>query len=107
MAQVVLQQDYVAITRGPLVYATGLIDGYKTEETVQLPAGGAAAALQLLPTAAGQAPRIRLSPLHRAPLDFEPYYGADGRRDGGWRLTWLSLAPTPPPATAAASSSIP
>ncbi len=111
VAQVVLQHDYVAITRGPLVYATGLIDGTKTEETIRLPDGGAAAALQLLPTAAGQAPRIRLSPLHRAPLDFEPFYGADGRRDGGWRLTWLSLAmtptdtPTPPEATA--SSSIP
>ncbi|MGH6608661.1 MAG: beta-L-arabinofuranosidase domain-containing protein, partial [Burkholderiaceae bacterium] len=34
--QQVLRFDYAAITRGPLVYATDLIDGFKTEETVRL-----------------------------------------------------------------------
>ncbi len=90
--QEVLHHEYGAITRGPLVYATGLIDGFKTEETIRLTAK-AGAGLELLPCAAGQAPVIRLSPEGRAPLDFHPYFGADGRRDGGWRLTWLSLAP--------------
>lgn len=89
--QEVLRHEYVAITRGPLVYATGLIDGFKTEETIRL--RGDAAGLQLLPRAAGEAPVIRLSPQSRAALDFHPYYCADGRNDGGWRLTWLSLAP--------------
>lgn len=89
--QEVLHWDYLAVTRGPLVYATGLIDGFKTEETVRLP--GNAEALSVLPCPAGQAPVVRLTPQGRAPIDFQPYYGADGRIDGGWRLTWLSLAP--------------
>lgn len=93
LRQVVLHHEYGAITRGPLVYATGLIDGFKTEETIRLPAQTGAAGLELLPCAAGQAPVIRLSPEGRAPIDFHPYFDADGRRDGGWRLTWLSLAP--------------
>ena len=97
--QDVLHHEYVAITRGPLVYATGLIDGFKTEETVRLRAQADTPQLELLPGGAGQAPVIRLSPEGRAPLDFSPYYSADGRRAGGWRLTWLSLAP--------ASSNIP
>ncbi len=89
--QEVLRHDHVAITRGPLVYATGLIDGFKTEETIRLRSAGQG--LELLPAAAGEAPLIRLWPDGRAPLDFSPYYGADGRSDGAWRLTWLSLAP--------------
>ena len=101
--QAVLHHEYIAITRGPLVYATGLVDGFKTEETVRLPEGDAAAALALLPRAAGQVPVIRLQPLGRAPIDFVPYHAADGGVDGGWRLTWLSLAP----ATAPASSKFP
>jgi hypothetical protein len=97
--QEVLHHEYLAITRGPLVYATGLIDGFKTEETVRLPAGGAAQALAELPADHDMAPTIRLTPEGRAPIDFVPYYRADGRAHGGWRLTWLSLAP--------ASSNIP
>jgi DUF1680 family protein len=91
--QTVLHHDHIAITRGPLVYATGLIDGFKTEETVRLPEGDDADVLEVLPHAAGQVPVIRLRPQGRAPIDFVPYFGADGRTDGGWRLTWLSLAP--------------
>ena len=37
VSQEVLCFDYLAITRGPLVYATGLIDGYKIEETLRVP----------------------------------------------------------------------
>ena len=36
VSQEVLRHDYVGITRGPLVCATGLIDGFKAEETVRL-----------------------------------------------------------------------
>jgi len=87
--QQVLHHEYVAITRGPLVYATGLIDGFKTEETVRLPEGDA---LTLVP---GDTPVVRLHPEGRAPIDFEPYFRAGSRADGAWRLTWLSLAPRP------------
>ena len=34
VAQEVLRYDYCALSRGPLVYATGLIDGYRLQETL-------------------------------------------------------------------------
>lgn len=91
--QEVLRFDYVAVTRGPLVYATELIDGFKIEETIRLPAA-AESALELQDKPApGQAPEVRLRLGYRDPLVFRPYHEAGGRRDGAWRLTWLQLAP--------------
>src|SRR5262249_36309217 len=37
ISQEVMHYDYVALTRGPLVYATGLIDDFKIDETIRLP----------------------------------------------------------------------
>lgn len=91
VAQQVLHHAYVAVTRGPLVYATGLIDGFKTEETVRLPQ-----TLREVPPPADAedgAPAIDMVLGYRPDLRFLPYYRAGGRRDGAWRLTWLSLAP--------------
>lgn len=82
--QEVLRHDYVALTAGPLVYATGLIDGFKPEETVRLGAD---------PASAGPPGTVILSPRDRAPIAFEPYYSIGDRKDGAWRLTWLRLAP--------------
>lgn len=97
VSQEVLRFDYVAITRGPLVYSTSLIDGFKMEETIRLPAYPAAA-LELLAAPAGsEAPPVRLNLGYRAPLTFVPYYEAGGRADGTWRLTWLQVAPEPSP----------
>ncbi|UGQ46723.1 glycoside hydrolase family 127 protein [Massilia endophytica] len=93
VAQQVMRYEYAAITRGPLVYATGLIDGFKTEETVILAEGDA---LSMAPDALPQdanGPAIRLKLASRGDLIFVPYYEAGGRRDGTWRLTWLQLAP--------------
>jgi uncharacterized protein len=90
--QEVLHAEYVAVTRGPLVYATGLIDGYRPEETIRLPAVGEV--LQEMPAPAGAAaPGIRLRAEDRSPLELLPYYEAGGRSDGAWRVTWLRLAP--------------
>ncbi|RDZ29767.1 hypothetical protein DX914_09330 [Lysobacter silvisoli] len=94
--QQVLRYEYLGLTYGPLVYATTLIDGYKTEETLKLPA---------LPQrdwlAPGEPldglPTLVLRPLRREPLVFAPYYAAGGRVDGAWRLTWMGLAPEPSP----------
>src|SRR5207247_760488 len=36
---------------------------------------------------------IRMSPLGRDALTFQPYYRAGGREHGAWRLTWMSVAP--------------
>lgn len=88
--QQVLRFDYLAVTRGPLVYATGLIDGFKVEETLLVPGGPESEWLEVL---SGDVPRVVLKPGYREPLVFEPYYCAGGRRDGVWRLTWMSLAP--------------
>lgn len=94
VAQEVLRHEYVGFSCGPLVYATGLIDGYKTEETVRLPDAPQDDWLRWSPPGAdGAPPRLELRPHGRAPLAFEPYYRAGGRVDGAWRLTWLALAP--------------
>lgn len=90
--QQVLHQAYAAFALGPLVYATGLVDGYRTAETVRLPERDADVRLELLP---GEPRTLRLHLHERAPIDFAPYYGLGDRRDRSWRLTWLRLAPPP------------
>ncbi len=93
VSQEVLHFDYAAITRGPLVYSTGLIDGFKREETIRLPQDPAAA-LELIDAPAGSEARaVRRNLGDRAPLIFLPYFEAGGRADGTWRLTWLQVAP--------------
>jgi uncharacterized protein len=94
--QQVLRYDYVGLTRGPLVYATGLIDGFKHEEAVRLPDAPPARWLRELAAAdGGPGMDVEMQLDGRAPLRFAPYYRAGGREDGAWRLGWLSLAPDP------------
>ena len=93
VSQEVLHFDYAAITRGPLVYATSLIDGFKIEETIRLPKEPAAALEVLDALAGGEAPAVRLNLGYRPALTFQPYFEAGGRADGSWRLTWLQIAP--------------
>lgn len=92
--QQVLHYAWIAFGRGPLAYATGLVDGYKTAEIVRLPDDDAQIRIEALPPQ-GDAPAVGLR-LHlddRAPIDFAPYYGIGGRADRIWRMTWLGLAP--------------
>ncbi|MDB5708327.1 MAG: prenyltransferase-like family protein [Sphingomonas bacterium] len=92
--QEVLHFDYAAITLGPLVYATGLIDGFKIEETIRLPDAPAEDWLTVMPaTGEVQGDTVRLSPQGREAIDYVPYYRAGGVADGTWRLTWLMLVP--------------
>ena len=92
--QEVLHFDYLAVTRGPLVYATGLIDGYKIEETLRVPSPTDPTWLETVSgTNAAEGPDVRVAPLGRPALVFSPYYRAGGRRDRTWRLTWMPLAP--------------
>ena len=96
VAQQVMRYDYVAITRGPLVYATGLIDGFKTEETLRLPED-AEDKLELAAVPEGlTGPAINLHLGYRPSLSFSPYFETGGRVDGSWRLTWMQLAPDQP-----------
>ena len=87
--QEVLCLDYVAISRGPLVYATDLVDGFKIEETIRLPANAPSGCLSEPKGQEDGIPRIRFDPGDRAPLIYVPYFMAGGRVDGAWRLTWL------------------
>lgn len=95
VAQEVLRFEYAAITRGPLVYSTNLIDGFKFEETVRLPHSDPSEWLRSGdPLPGSDAPTVQLVLGYRPPLLFTPYFEAGGRADGTWRITWLSLAPT-------------
>jgi len=91
--QQVMHYEYVAVTRGPLVYASDLIDGYRTGETLRLSAAPVEQWLQVAHEDNGEGPEIHLHSQERGPLTLVPYYRAGGRVDGAWRLTWMSLAP--------------
>lgn len=92
VAQEVLRWEYMGFSYGPLVYATGLIDGYKTDETVLLPDAPATKWIEV-GTDAGDGAPLTVHLPHREPLTFLPWYRCGGREHGAWRLTWLSLAP--------------
>ncbi len=93
VAQEVMRSDYAAVTRGPLVYATGLVDGFKTEETLRFDSPR----LDVIDAPPGfEGPAIRMSLGYREPLLFLPYFEAGGRVDGAWRLTWMPIAPDVP-----------
>lgn len=89
VAQEVLRFDYIAVSRGPLAYATGLIDGFKRAETLRF--DGA-------PLVRVEGDTIRLQPAGRAPIVLEPYFRLGAWQDGSWRLTWFSLADMDPAA---------
>jgi uncharacterized protein len=90
VAQEVLHLDYVAITRGPLVYSSGLLDGFKTEETIREPD---VTKIRLTSNTPSGAPQLEVPLAGRSPLQLEPYFEAGGRRDRTWRITWFSLPP--------------
>src|SRR5690606_28215015 len=72
--QLVRQHRYVAFSRGPLAYATGLVDGYRDREVVRLTEDDAAVRIETLADpAGGPAPVLRLHPAERPALDFQPY----------------------------------
>jgi len=92
--QQVLQYDYAGFTRGALVYATALIDGYKHEESMRLPAAELSQWTQEIAAAQDSAAvEVDIEFAGRAALRYAPYYLAGGQQDGRWRLVWMSLAP--------------
>jgi hypothetical protein len=91
--QEVLRFDYLAISRGPLAYATDLVDGHKIEETLRFEGAEETWLEEPLAVDASAGADIRLRPLGRPALSFSPYYRAGGRCDQAWRLTWMQLAP--------------
>lgn len=91
--QQVMHYEYIAVTRGPLVYASDLVDGYKTGETLRLSDDPPEQWLRVGQADNEQGPAVQLCSLGRTPLTLVPYYRSGGRIDGAWRLTWMSLAP--------------
>lgn len=91
--QQVMHYEYIAVTRGPLVYASDLVDGYKTGETLRLSDDPPEQWLRVGQADNEQGPAVQLCSLGRTPLTLVPYYRTGGRIDGAWRLTWMSLVP--------------
>lgn len=90
--QEISRTDYFAVLRGPFVYATGLIDGYKQQETLRLPAKALDEMISPAPLPSGAAgPAFQLNMPRRKPIVFLPFYEAGGRADGNWRATWLQV----------------
>jgi DUF1680 family protein len=86
------RMDYMALVRGPLSYATGLIDGYKQAETVRMPKSNPEERFAPCKTPEGfDGPAFQLDLAGREPIVFLPYYEAGGRSPGNWRSTWLSV----------------
>lgn len=85
-----MHYDYLAVTYGPLVFATPLIDGYKSSETLLMSRESLDRSVEVVPSQ--NAPELRLHSLGREPLTFTPYFCTGGRQDGAWRLTWMQVA---------------
>lgn len=85
----VMRHDYAGLTWGPLVLATGLVDGYKHEETIKLPRLSPEAVFTVEP---GPGLHVRLRRPGQGDIVWEPYYLAGGRSTGETRLTWLGVA---------------
>lgn len=91
--QEIVRTDYAYLTWGPYVYATGLIDGYKKEETLRLarltPESPFVISDSYSPSGF---PVIELVQPSRPPIPFLPYFEAGGRHDGAWRAVWMQVA---------------
>ncbi len=80
---------WVAIMRGPLVYsAKGLINGIDREKNVAISPKNLVAHFKELPSKT-YAPAYELKVDGIKTLVFVPYYEADDRKEGNWRLTFL------------------
>jgi uncharacterized protein len=81
---------WTALTRGPLVYAaSGLINGEDREKNLRLPAANAISLFQPIASKTWSGPVYQLKLNGAKPLIFAPYYEADHRTAGNWRLTWM------------------
>lgn len=83
--------SWFALSRGPLVYAaSGLIGGKDRERALDLSADKLETYFSEIQTPKGfQGPAYQLKTGEGENLLFLPYYEADGRTSGTWRLTWI------------------
>jgi DUF1680 family protein len=90
VVQEVMHYDYLALTYGPLVFATTLIDGHKSTETLLMRRDSLEQSVEVVSSERG--PELRLRSQGRDPLTFTPYFATGGRQDGAWRLTWMQVS---------------
>ena len=90
--QEVVRDDWAYVARGPWVYATGLLEGYRRQETLRLPRLDPSSPFRVTEESGEFGPKIELRLPTRTPIGFWPYAEAGGRTEGGWRGTWLGIA---------------
>jgi uncharacterized protein len=83
--------NWLAVTRGPLVYATnGLINGEDREKAFHVSAKDALGLFKPIHSTAGvEGQSYQMMTPGMLPLQFLPYYEAGGRTPHTWRLTWI------------------
>lgn len=88
--QEIVRTDYAFLKWGPYVYAHGLIEGYRKQETVRIarlfPLNSFAEAPDSIH------PTFSLKGQGRTRIHLEPFYAAGGRHDGAYRSLWLQVA---------------
>jgi len=89
--QEIVRTDYACLTWGPYAYATGLIDGYRKEETLRLAKLNPESSFKQS-SSEDRLPTFELVQPGRAPIPFAPYFEAGGRHDAAWRATWIQVA---------------
>lgn len=88
--QEIVRTDYACLTWGPYVYATGLIEGYRKQETLRI--------AKLFPLNSfvqepgERFPTFKMRGQGRSMIELDPFYKAGGRHDGAWRTLWLQVA---------------
>lgn len=90
--QEIVRTDYFYVSWGPYVYACGLLDGYKQQETLRVPKLNPAKCVEIGPELPGGVPQLNLTLPARAPIPMEPYFSAGGRHNHAWRTTWIQVA---------------
>ncbi|HWD39075.1 MAG TPA: beta-L-arabinofuranosidase domain-containing protein [Fimbriimonas sp.] len=90
--QEIVRQDYVFVSRGPYVYATGLVDGYRADETQRLPQLFPTSRVRVVDESGLFGPVVELRLPGEGPVRFLPYAEAGGRHNSAWRSAWLPVA---------------
>ncbi|MPN23541.1 hypothetical protein SDC9_170930 [bioreactor metagenome] len=83
--------NWVALTRGPLVYAlNGLINGTEREQVIQVNSNNPESSFKEIEQSDNnKGAEYQLDIPGIKPMIFMPYYRTGDRKEGSWRITWL------------------
>lgn len=88
--QEIVRTDYACLRWGPYVYAHGLIEGYRKQETVRIARLFPLNSFAEVPGSIH--PSFSLKGQGRTRIQMEPFYVAGGQHDGAYRSLWLQVA---------------